>query len=300
MCVPKCTQKIQQSIKRREFLKKFGIVTATVATASAMPKVLGVSAQTATPTPKATVRSTATPTLTPTAEMPSFGFFSRVVDLTHTLTPDFPTFGGDPQLTVEPQFSLDSDGYNLNVWTINEHTGTHMDAPFHFSDGDSADLIPITNLIGPLIVVDIREKAEEDPDAQLTPEDLEAWEESYGEIPPGAIVAMNSGWDEFVTTDKFRNADDDGVMHFPGFHVEAVQFLLAERNAKGIFVDTLSLDYGPSPDFAVHYEWLPAGKWGMECVANLNQMPPFGATVIVGGPKIAGATGGPSRLIALV
>ncbi len=76
--------------------------------------------------------------------------------------------------------------------------------------------------------------------------------------------------------------------------------MLGERNVKGIFVDTLSLDHGPSPDFAVHYRWLPAGKWGVENVANLGLLPAAGATVLVGGPKIAGASGGPSRLFALV
>ncbi|GAB4449434.1 MAG: cyclase family protein [Anaerolineae bacterium] len=290
MCVPKCQHKIAQTLSRRNFLRGSSLVAAGAmaagsATLFGAGKAIGAPPLQTTPTPEL---------------MPSFGFFSRVVDLTHTLGADFPTFGGDPQLTMNQVFALDSDGYNLFEYTLNEHTGTHMDAPFHFSDGPSADLIPVTDLIGPLVVVDIRAKAEEDPDAMLTPEDLAAWEEQYGEIPPGAIVAMNSGWDEFVATDKFRNADDDGVMHFPGFHVDAALFLLEERSVKGIFVDTLSLDNGPSATFDVHYTWLPANKWGMECVANLGQMPAFGATVIVGGPKIAGATGGPSRIIALV
>ena len=65
-------------------------------------------------------------------------------------------------------------------------------------------------------------------------------------------------------------------------------------------MDTLSLDHGPSADFAVHYRWLGAGRWGMECVANLAELPASGATVIAGSPKIAGATGGPSRVVALV
>jgi kynurenine formamidase len=196
--------------------------------------------------------------------------------------------------------TLANDGYNIYQWTLNEHTGTHMDAPFHFSDQLTADQIPVSDLLGPLAVVDIRAKAEEDPDALVTPDDLQAWEESYGEIPPGAIVAMLSGWDVHVATDKFRNADDDGVMHFPGFGLEAIDFLLKERDVKGIMVDTLSLDNGPSTTFDVHYNWLPANKWGMECVANLGQLPPFGAAVFVGGPKIGGASGGPSRVIALV
>jgi kynurenine formamidase len=164
----------------------------------------------------------------------------------------------------------------------------------------SADQIPLSMLIVPLVVVDIREKAEENPDAQLTVQDLRRWERRHGRIPRDACVAMNSGWAEKVNTPEFRNADANGVLHFPGFHIEAAQFLLEERQVHGIAVDTLSLDYGPSPDFAVHYLWLPSNRWGLEAVANLNDIPPRGTTLIVGGPKVIGATGGPSRLIALV
>ncbi|MBX2998468.1 MAG: cyclase family protein [Caldilineaceae bacterium] len=279
MCVPACKQKIARDLGRRGFLRAAAGVAATLGAAACVP-----SAQ---------LVQVATTTILPAAGLQSF---SHVVDLTHTLTTDFPTFGGEQQLEIDQLMTLASDGYNLSVWLLNEHTGTHMDAPFHFSDGPSADQIPVQNLIGPLAVIDIRSKAEADPDAQLTPDDIAAWEASYGPLPDGAIVAMLSGWDEHVRTEKFRNADDQGGMHFPGFHIEAIEMLLGERNAVGIFVDTLSLDYGQSADFAVHYRWLPANKWGIECVANLGQMPASGATVVVGGPKIAGATGGPTRI----
>ena len=96
-------------------------------------------------------------------------------------------------------------------------------------------------------------------------------------LPEGAIVAMLSGWEQHVATATFRNADDAGGMHFPGFHIEAIELLLGERNVNGIFVDTLSLDFGASADFAVHYRWLPAGKWGIECAANLGALPAAGA-----------------------
>lgn len=290
MCVPKCHEKIAQAMGRREFLKTLGLAaTAAVATnpASALAAVTNPISR---------------PAPSPVQSIPQMqvGFFSKVVDLTHTLTPDFPTFGGQPQFQFEPLLTLANDGYNIYQWTLDEHTGTHMDAPFHFSDQTTADLIPVSDLIGPLAVVDIRAKAQENPDVQLTLEDLQAWENSYGELPPGAIVAMLSGWDAHVNTDNFRNADEEGAMHFPGFHIDAINFMLETRNVKGIFVDTLSLDYGLSADFAVHLTWLPANKWGMECVANLGQLPPFGATAIVGGPKVGGASGGPSRVLALV
>lgn len=89
-------------------------------------------------------------------------------------------------------------------------------------------------------------------------------------------------------------------MHFPGFHADAAAFLMEERQVIGMAVDTLSLDYGRSADFAVHYAWLPSNRWGLECVANLASLPATGATLVVGGPKVLGATGGPSRVMALV
>lgn len=285
MCVPACTKKIATDVSRRNFLRSAAGLAAVTTLAGCAPVVATAPAGTA----------------AAAAGMLSGGYsFNRIVDLTHTLTTDFPTFSGDPQLELETLVTLANDGYNMYRWLVVEHTGTHMDAPFHFSDGPSADQIPVEDLMGPLVVVDIRAKAEADPDAELTPDDLTAWESSHGPIPDGAIVAMNSGWDAFLGTDKFRNADDSGAMHFPGFHIEAIEMLLTERNAKGIFVDTLSLDFGPSPDFAVHYRWLPAGKWGIENVANLGSLPASGAIAIVGGPTIAGATGGPSRIFALV
>jgi kynurenine formamidase len=90
------------------------------------------------------------------------------------------------------------------------------------------------------------------------------------------------------------------VFHFPGIAPEATTWLLKERRVAGLAVDTLSLDPGASKDFRTHAAWLPAGRWGLENVANLDKVPPTGATLVVGSPKVRGATGGPTRLIALV
>lgn len=227
--------------------------------------------------------------------------FSKTVDLTHTLGEDFPTFFGEPQLEIEQMFTYAKDKFNVNKWHLVEHTGTHLDAPLHFSaDQNSADRIPVEQLVVPLAVVNIAAKAESDADAQVTPDDLKAWEAKNGPIPDGACVAMYSGWDKYVSSEKFRNADSGGTMHFPGFHVEAAQMMMEQGNVVGMAVDTLSLDYGQSKDFATHYKWLPSGRWGLECIANLATLPEVGATVVVGGPKIKGASGGPSRVLALV
>jgi kynurenine formamidase len=216
------------------------------------------------------------------------------------LTPDFPTGSGEWQLAMERVSTWPNDPWNIYRWHIHEHTGTHLDAPLHRSNKDSADLIPASHLVGPLAVVDIRRKAAADADAELTLDDLRAWESQNGRLPAGSIVAMSSGWDAHVHSAKFRNAASNGALHTPGFHIETVEFLLAERDVKGIVVDTLSLDRGLSPDFPVHARWLGSNRWGLECAANLGELPPRGATLVVGGPKIAGASGGPSRVFGLL
>ncbi|MEM9783968.1 MAG: cyclase family protein, partial [Pseudomonadota bacterium] len=221
----------------------------------------------------------------------------RVVDLTHTLTHDFPTYFGEQQFFDEDLFTYAENAFNLKMLRVNEHTGTHIDAPLHFTDGGtSIDEVPVESLVCPLIVVDLREKADANADAQVTPDDLKAWIAAHGPIPQGACVAQNAGWQPRLGTPGFRNADGDGKMHFPGFHVEAVKMLLEEAEVVGVGVDTLSIDYGLSGDFITHYTWLPANRWAVENMANLDQLPPVGATLVVGAPKHAGGTGGPCRL----
>ncbi|MCF7726673.1 cyclase family protein [Sulfitobacter sp. M22] len=227
--------------------------------------------------------------------------FNRAVDLTHRLTPDFPTYFGTPAFTAEDTFTWDENKVNLKTLTYPEHVGTHFDAPIHFSEnGATVDEIAVEHLVCPLAVIDVRAAVTEDTDYRLTPDDIRRFEAEHGDIPQGACVAMLSGWADHVATDQFRGADTDGALHFPGFHVEAADFLMREREVKGIGVDTLSLDHGPSTDSPVHYAWLPSGRWGVECLAGLAGLPALGATLVAGAPRFAGGTGGPGRAIALV
>jgi kynurenine formamidase len=224
---------------------------------------------------------------------------SAVSDMTHELHEDFPTYFGTPQFSRETVFNFADNGFNLFNLTMGEHVGTHIDAPLHFSaDGLSVAEIPVSSLIAPLCVVDIAARAAEDADTQVTPDDLKAWIAANGDIPDGACMAMHSGWAAHVNSAKFRNADDSGTQHFPGFHIEATQMLL-ETGAGSIAVDSLSLDHGISADFATHYAWLPAGRFGIENLANLDAVPATGATLVVGAPKHRGGTGGPARIFAM-
>lgn len=223
-----------------------------------------------------------------------------VHDLTHTLTPEFPTYEGAPGIDLEQVAVFEKDYFNLLRLTINEHTGTHIDAPLHFSaDGASVDEIPVEQLVAPLCLVDIATRAAEDPDTLLTPDDLKAWMAANGEIPDNACVAMYSGWGEKVGSEAFRGFYGE-AQHYPGFHVEAAQMLMEETGTSSIAVDTLSLDNGISTDFETHYAWLPSGRFGIECLANLDKLPASGATLMIGAPKHKGGTGGPARIFAMV
>lgn len=227
--------------------------------------------------------------------------FANTLDLTHALSPATPVFPVYKPMELAPLFTHDNGGFYVNQVTMPEHIGTHMDAPLHFAKGAlSVAQLPVANLIAPAVVMDISGRAASNPDAQLTLNDIRAWETRYGRIPVGAAVLLYSGWEARIgNAAAFLGTDDKGGLHFPGFHKEVVDFLLQERDVKGIGLDTPSLDYGPSQDFIVHFTWLPTNRWGLENMANLAKIPPVGAMLLVAPIKIANGSGGPTRVIAM-
>ncbi|MDU8944427.1 cyclase family protein [Ovoidimarina sediminis] len=225
----------------------------------------------------------------------------RIVDLTYVVDAAFPTWSDPPGISIDQAAKFSESGFNAFNLAVFEHTGTHIDAPLHFSaDGQSVEEIPVENLVCPLCVIDIREKADADDEAEVTPDDLAAWIGRNGDIPDGAMVAMNSGWQKHVATPKFIGFDDNNVRHYPGFHVEAAQMLMENTGAVAIATDSASLDIGSIETFATHYAWLPTNRYGVENIANLDQVPEAGATVFVGAPTHRGGSGGPARIIAMV
>ena len=288
MCSPEVLSKVRAEITRRRLLGQAGVAAAA---GIAVPAFGARAALAQDATPMASPVVTALP-----------GGFSSIIDLTHVMTPEFPVFPGGEQLQLETLVTVENDGYYIQRVTFAEHTGTHMDAPAHFdADGVTADQLPVEILVAPLCVLDISERAASDPDAQGTVDDLTAWEEENGPLPDGAFVALYSGWESRLSDpESYINLDAEGVQHYPGWHPDAGAFLVTERNIVGIGVDTLSLDYGASTDFATHVAVLSAGKYGLENLANLAQLPPTGATVFAGGPKHLNASGGPTRAIALM
>ena len=234
-----------------------------------------------------------------TARVP-FGRRSlTVIDLTHALTSEFNWMPARPRIAMDPIIGSGlAAGMNLNRLMLVEHTGTHIDVPRHFSnDGRSLGEIPISDLVVPLAVMNLRARAKDDPDAGLTPDDVLAWEKRHGRLPAGCCVAIDSGYDPIA---RMREMASGGRRGSPGFSPEVSAFLLAEREVKGIALDAMSIDQGKNgPAYPVHQQWLRSGRWGIEGLTNLSAVPPSGALLIVGAAPVKDATGMPIRAIAL-
>ena len=233
---------------------------------------------------------------------------AKVVDLTYPFGAETIYWPTAKRFALETVQEGDTPGgywYEANNYAAAEHGGTHMDAPVHFARGGAtADQVPATAGIGPLVRVDVSAQAAKDADYRLSRADLAAWEQAHGRIPKGAIVVMYSGWGarwpdkkRYLGTDV---AGDVANLHFPGFSREAAEFLVRERDINGIGVDTPSIDYGPSTDFIVHRVINGAGKPGFENVAHLDTVPASGATLVALPMPIAGGSGGPTRAIAIL
>jgi kynurenine formamidase len=195
--------------------------------------------------------------------------------------------------------------YRSNTFCTPEHGGTHLDAPSHFArDGQAADQIPVRRLIAPAAVIDVRAAAAKDPDYRLTLADVKAWEKAHGAVPAGAIVLLRTGWSARWPDRKAYLGDDTpgdaSKLRFPSYGEEAARYLVSQRQVAALGVDTASIDYGASKDFIVHVIANGANVFGLENVARLEELPEWGAWVIALPMKIAGGSGGPLRIVALL
>jgi kynurenine formamidase len=233
---------------------------------------------------------------------------ARVVDLTYAFGSDTLYWPTSPSgFELKRLHYGKTDGgyfYAANSFCAPEHGGTHMDAPVHFAEGSqSLDQVPVERLVAPAFVIDASATAAADRDYRLTAADVLAFEKRNGRIPAGAIVLLRTGWGKRWGNRKAYFGDDTpgdaSRLHFPGYGKDAAQ-LLVERRVAAIGVDTPSVDYGPSQDYAVHQVVAPANIPNLENVANLEQLPETGAFVLALPMKIAGGSGGPLRLVALV
>ena len=239
----------------------------------------------------------------------------RLVDLTHTLSPDFPTIVMPPELGQSEPFRMERiscyDGsgpaWYWNNISFGEHTGTHFDAPIHWFTGkdlplNTVDTLPTADMMAPAVVIDCSAQSAADPDFLLGIAEVEAWEAIHGRIAPRSWVLLRTDWSKKSGRD-YANLLADGA-HTPGPDAAVMRWLVEERDIIGFGTETIGTDAGQaghfSPPYPAHHYLHGAGRYGLQCLANLDQLPPTGALVIAAPLKIKHGSGSPLRVLALV
>jgi kynurenine formamidase len=235
----------------------------------------------------------------------------RVVDLTQPLSERTPVlqlpepFANTPGLSRRPLSRYDDAGpaWAWDVLELGEHVGTHFDAPIHWitgRDGEDVASAPPGRLVGPAAVIDRSAEAAADPDDLLTVDHVQAFEAEHGPLPAGGWLFLRTGWD--------ARADDEARFlnggRTPGPDAACARWLAESSPVVGFGVETVGTDAGAAhgfdPPFPVHHHLLGAGKYGVTQLANLAQLPPTGAVVVVAPLRLVGGTGSPARVLALV
>jgi kynurenine formamidase len=228
----------------------------------------------------------------------------NIIDLTHVLnntSPYWPNEKGNPFM-YDTIFAHKSGAPVMGAYNTPEHYGTHLDAPIHGGDSlKSVGQLTTDDLFGPAIVIDISKQCEANPDYTLSKADILNWEAIYGKLSKGVIVLLYTGWSKkWDNYEAYKNEDTRGEMHFPGYSIEAAQFMVEERDIKGIGIDNMSVDAAQADGFPVHGIVNGSGKFQLENVSNLHLLPPKGVLLIVAPIKIQGGSGGQVRLFAVI
>lgn len=240
----------------------------------------------------------------------------KVIDLTQTLTPEFPQivlppeFGQCWPFRIEEVSHYDErgPGWYWNNFSCGEHTGTHFDAPIHWISGrdlpnNATDTVPVQQLVGGACIVDCSKEAAADADYLLTVEHVLAWESRYGKIPARSWVLMRTDWSKRTDPVAYQNYDETG-QHTPGPSVEVVRFLIQERDIIGFGSEAIGTDAGQAyhlkPPYPCHSLMHGAGRYGLQCLTNLDLLPPTGAVIFAAPLKIRNGSGSPLRVLALV
>ena len=240
----------------------------------------------------------------------------KVVDLTQTLSPDFPALQLPPEFGQVWAFKQETishydekgPGWYWNNFSCGEHTGTHFDAPVHWITGkdypdNSVDTIDPRVFISPAVVVDCSAEVKANNDWLLTVEFLEKWESQHGRIPEGAWLLFRTDWSKRKMPEEFMNFREDGP-HTPGPAQATVEWMVKQRKVLGFGVETINTDAGqsyawPMP-YPCHTLMHGANRYGLQCLKNLDQLPPHGAVIVATPLKIRNGSGSPLRVLALV
>jgi kynurenine formamidase len=240
----------------------------------------------------------------------------HIVDLTQTLSPDFPQISLPPEMgqcwpfRIEQVSRYDERGpaWYWNNFSCGEHTGTHFDAPIHWISGrnlpnNATDTIPVQHLVGPACVIDCSREAAANADFLLTVDFVKRWEDTHGRIEPRSWLLMRTDWSKRTDPAAFQNFDETG-QHTPGPDADVVRFLIDERDIIGFGSESIGTDAGQGanlrPPYPCHSYMHGSGRYGLQCLANLDQLPPTGAVIFCPPLKIRNGSGSPLRVLALV
>lgn len=234
----------------------------------------------------------------------------RIIDLTYSFDDTTIFWPTEKGFVLEKGFEgITEKGYyyRANRFCTAEHGGTHIDAPIHFYQGrNTVDAIPLDQLIGAAVVVDVSAKCLIDRDYRVQVSDFLDWEKEHGGLPDKAIVLLRTGFGQYwPDREKYMGTAERGPeavakLHFPGLHPDAAKWLVTERSLKAVGIDTPSIDYGQSTLYETHVALFEANVPAFENVANLDGLPASGFTVIALPMKIKGGSGGPLRIVAMV
>ena len=224
----------------------------------------------------------------------------RFVELSHVVSPDTPHWSGFPAMRNDVYYNYAEDGFYANEYHMVSQFGTHVDAPCHFVEGRrSLEAIGAEEMILPLCVVDISEKASQDADYAASVEDIKDWEAKHGTIPEGAFVALRTDWSKRSDMD---NCDAEGNKHYPGWALDTVKFLVEERAVAAIGHETSDTDpavVAANEGFLSETYILDQQHFQIELLRNLDLVPPTGAIIICGFPMIKDGSGSTARCIAV-
>ena len=226
----------------------------------------------------------------------------RWVDLTHELSPQTPHWDGYEDMTSRTLYDYDTTIFRAHEYTFAGQYGTHVDAPDHFVQGGrTLEAIRLEEMVMPLCVIDKSEAVKENIDYTLKTMDILEWEEKYGKIPEGAFVAFRSDWSK-RSQKEYNGFDAEGKKHYPGWDLDAIKFLVEQRNIGAIGHETSDTDAPVDQavtGFAGEYYILEQDRIQIEVMANLDLCPPVGAIIFCTFPKVKDGTGFPARCFAL-
>ncbi len=229
----------------------------------------------------------------------------QFVDLTHEFGPGIPHWKGFSDEKREILYTHKKDGFLAHQYTHVGQWGTHVDPPVHFAAGKrSVDQIELKEMIMPLVVLDIHQQVEKNADYTVTLSDVKAWENKYGPIPSGAFVALRTDWSKrWPDAAAIANKDKNGIDHYPGWSMEVLKYLYEDRKITASGHETTDTDPGiatSKDDYSLESYILHQDHYQIELLANLDQVPEYGALVVVTFPKVKDGSGFPARVFAIL